>query len=241
VLLKCLRHPTLSGVSTIGRTASGIDGAALRKLHRSDREDHARINTDLSGFEACFFCLGGHSSELKEREYAGISRGFPLAAGALLSRFHPGMTFLDISGSGSVTSEKGRSIWAPVKSRTENALLPLPLSATLFRPGFIRPMAASGGRLPPIASFIECWGLSWRCSAERCPNQVLRTRKLRAGDAFRGAATLRQPDPRSRRHPRRCEPRRTPARRFRISPLSGCVPGDLPAVRQAVRQRTPSW
>ena len=37
-------------------------------------------------------------------------------------------------------SERGRTMWARVKGRTENALLALPLKATMFRPGVIVPM-----------------------------------------------------------------------------------------------------
>jgi hypothetical protein len=45
-----------------------------------------------------------------------------------------------VSGVGTDSTEKGRSMWARVKGKTENDLLKLPFKAAfMFRPGFIRP------------------------------------------------------------------------------------------------------
>jgi len=51
------------------------------------------------------------------------------------------MTFVYVSGAGTDSTEKGRSMWARVKGRTENALLKLPFKAAyMFRPGIIQPL-----------------------------------------------------------------------------------------------------
>ena len=51
------------------------------------------------------------------------------------------MTFVYVSGAGTDSTEKGRSMWARVKGRTENALLALPFKAAyMFRPGVIQPL-----------------------------------------------------------------------------------------------------
>jgi uncharacterized protein YbjT (DUF2867 family) len=178
VLLECLRDPTVSSVSTIGRTASGIDDAKLRELRLSDMEDYAGMDTDLSGFEGCFFCLGVTSSGMKEADYARITYGFTLAAAELLSRLHPGMTFIYVSGSGTDSSEKGRSMWARVKGRTENALLRLPLSAYLFRPGFIRPMDGIESKTPSYRIFYRVLAPFMPLLGRALPNQVLTTREI---------------------------------------------------------------
>ena len=45
------------------------------------------------------------------------------------------MTFVYVSGAGTDSTERGRSMWARVKGRTENALQRLPFKAVyLFRP-----------------------------------------------------------------------------------------------------------
>jgi len=51
------------------------------------------------------------------------------------------MTFIYVSGASTDSTEKGRTMWARVKGRTENALLRLPFKAAyMFRPGFIQPL-----------------------------------------------------------------------------------------------------
>ena len=51
------------------------------------------------------------------------------------------MTFVYVTGAGSDSTEHGRTMWARVKGRTENALLRLPFKAAfMFRPGAIVPM-----------------------------------------------------------------------------------------------------
>lgn len=140
VLRECLHDPGISLAVTIGRTATGILNPKLREIVHEDMGDYAGMETELGGFDACLFCLGVSSSGMSEADYARITFGYTLAAAETLSRVHPGMTFLYVSGAGTDRSEKGRAMWARVKGRTENALLRLPLSAYLFRPGFIEPM-----------------------------------------------------------------------------------------------------
>ncbi|HLG54412.1 MAG TPA: hypothetical protein VI485_03715 [Vicinamibacterales bacterium] len=52
-----------------------------------------------------------------------------------------GLTFCFVSGVGTDSTERGRTMWARVKGRTENALLALPFKgAYMFRPGYIQPI-----------------------------------------------------------------------------------------------------
>jgi uncharacterized protein YbjT (DUF2867 family) len=58
-----------------------------------------------------------------------------------LVRTSPGLTFVYVSGAGTDGTERGRTMWARVKGRTENALLRLPFrSAYMLRPGLIVPL-----------------------------------------------------------------------------------------------------
>ena len=51
------------------------------------------------------------------------------------------MTFIYVSGMGTDSSEKGHSMWARVKGKTENDLLRLPFKAAyMFRPAAIVPL-----------------------------------------------------------------------------------------------------
>ena len=51
------------------------------------------------------------------------------------------LCFVYVSGAGTDTTERGRTMWARVKGATENALLRMPFrSAFMFRPGLIQPL-----------------------------------------------------------------------------------------------------
>jgi hypothetical protein len=51
------------------------------------------------------------------------------------------MTFIYVSGMGTDSSERGRTMWGRVKGKTENALLRLPFKAAyMFRPAAIVPL-----------------------------------------------------------------------------------------------------
>src|SRR5580704_14159287 len=129
VLLACLRDPGVKLVVTLGRTATGLHDPKLQEIIHRDLLQYAGMEETLTGFDACFFCLGIASSGMKEADYERITFRYTMAAAELLARVNPGMTFIFISGSGTDSSEKGRVMWVRVKAPTENALLKLPLKA----------------------------------------------------------------------------------------------------------------
>jgi uncharacterized protein YbjT (DUF2867 family) len=113
----------------------------LREIVHKDLSHYAEIEADLSGFDACFFSLGVSSAGMKAEEYERITYGITMAAAETLCRLNPQMKFFYVSGAGTDSTEQGRSMWARVKGRTENALLRLPFAAAyMFRPGLIQPM-----------------------------------------------------------------------------------------------------
>jgi uncharacterized protein YbjT (DUF2867 family) len=149
VLRECLRAPDVESVIGIGRSATGERHPKLREIHHTDFADFAPIAGQLVGFDACFFCLGVSSAGMKEGEYTRVTYDFTLAAASLLARVAPQITFVYVSGAGTDSSERGRSMWARVKGRTENALLKLPFRAAfMFRPAFIQPMHGIVSRTP---------------------------------------------------------------------------------------------
>jgi uncharacterized protein YbjT (DUF2867 family) len=146
VLRECLLDPDVELVVTVGRTATGVQGAKLREILHSDLFHYESIEGELGGFDACFFCLGVGSSGMKEEDYTRVTYGITIAAAEVLCRVNPnhdksGMTFIYVSGAGTDSSERGRSMWARVKGQTENALLRMPFAgAYMFRPGVIEPV-----------------------------------------------------------------------------------------------------
>jgi uncharacterized protein YbjT (DUF2867 family) len=141
VLRECLLAPDVSVVVTIGRTPTGQHYPKLREIVHQDLWHYGPIEAQLTGFDACFFCLGVTSAGMSEADYERVTYGITMAAAETLARLNPAMTFVYVSGAGTDSSERGRLMWARVKGKTENALLRLPFKAAfMFRPGVIQPL-----------------------------------------------------------------------------------------------------
>ncbi len=141
VLRECLRDPRVTAVLAIGRSAGDATDPRLRQLVHRDFTDFSSLEGELVGYDACFFCLGVSSVGMSDADYRHVTFDFTLGAARTLARLNTGMTFIYVSGTGTDSSAKGRSMWARVKGETENALLTLPFKrAYMFRPGIIRPM-----------------------------------------------------------------------------------------------------
>jgi uncharacterized protein YbjT (DUF2867 family) len=141
VLRECLLDPQVTQVVAILRRASGQIHPKLMEILHQDFLDFSAIEGELSGLDACCFCLGVTSAGLSEEAYGRVTFDVTLAAAQTLVRLNPQMTFSYVSGAGTDSTERGRIMWARVKGRTENALLRLPFKAVyLFRPGLIQPL-----------------------------------------------------------------------------------------------------
>jgi uncharacterized protein YbjT (DUF2867 family) len=149
VVRECLLDPHVDMVQTIGRSLTGLQHPKLREIVHADLWHYESIEAALSGFDACFFCLGVSSAGMKQQEYERITCGITLAAADTLARLNPQMTFIYVSGAGTDSSERGKVAWARIKGRTENALLRFPFKAAyMFRPGFIEPLDGITSKTP---------------------------------------------------------------------------------------------
>jgi uncharacterized protein YbjT (DUF2867 family) len=141
VLRECLVDPDVTGVLAIGRSLSGQAHAKLREVLHDNFVDFAAIESQLAGYDACFFCLGVTSVGLTEQRYRHLTYDITMAAAATLAKLNPGMTFIYVTGAGTDSTEQGRVMWARVKGKTENDLLKLPFKAAyMFRPAAIQPL-----------------------------------------------------------------------------------------------------
>ena len=141
VLRECLLDGGVTRVVTLGRTPTGQSHPKLRGIVHRDLLNLAPVEDQLRELDACFHCLGASAAGLSEAEYARINYELTLAVAETLVRLDPGMTFVYVSGAGTDSTERGRTMWARVKGRTENALRRLPFRATyMLRPGLIIPM-----------------------------------------------------------------------------------------------------
>jgi uncharacterized protein YbjT (DUF2867 family) len=140
VLHECLLHPDVDSVLVLGRKSCGLTHPKLTELLVSDFYDLSAVESTLAGYNACFFCLGTSSLGMKEPDFHKITYTLTMSVAKTLSRLNPDMTFCYVSGSGTDSSEKGRTMWARVKGKTENDLMKLPFKQVYnFRPAYIHP------------------------------------------------------------------------------------------------------
>jgi uncharacterized protein YbjT (DUF2867 family) len=141
VLRECLLAPDVERVLAVGRGATGQQHEKVRELVHKDLSDYSSVEEQLTGYDACFFCLGVSAAGMSEADYRRVTYDFAMAAARTLVKLNPGMTFVFVSGAGTDSTGQGRTMWARVKGETENALLQLPFKAAyMFRPAFIQPL-----------------------------------------------------------------------------------------------------
>jgi uncharacterized protein YbjT (DUF2867 family) len=141
VLRECLLDPDVESVLAVVRNPSLPQHDKLREIVHQDVYNLAAIEDRLSGYDASFFCLGVSSVGMKEEAYRRVTYDLTVSVARTLVKLNPTMTFIYVSGAGTDSMERGRSMWARVKGRTENALLQMPFKAVfLFRPAYIQPL-----------------------------------------------------------------------------------------------------
>ena len=141
VLRECLVDPDVTRLLAVGRSSTGQSHPRLVELIHYDFTDYSAIEPQLTGYDACFFCLGVSSIGMEEERYRHLTYDITIAAATTLSRLNPGMVFTYVTGRSTDSTEKGSMMWARVKGKTENDLLKLPFKAAyMFRPAGIQPL-----------------------------------------------------------------------------------------------------
>ena len=128
------------GALNVGRQPCNVVHPKLRQMIRSDFFHWDDARADLAGYDACFFCLGVSSVGMDVSMYFHLTYDLTTAVAETLAGVSPQITFCYVSGEGTDSTERGRSMWARVKGRTENELFRLLPRALAFRPGYIQPL-----------------------------------------------------------------------------------------------------
>lgn len=179
VLLECLDHTKVEKVLCIGRSSIGLSHSKLSEIQHQDFTDFSSIRDQLLGYDACFFCLGVSSVGMNESDYTYITHDFTLAAARLLHEVNPQMTFNYVSGQSTDSTEKGRSMWARVKGKTENDILKLGFKqAFMFRPGLILPLRGIQSRTAAYQMFYHYLKGLLRLICYLFPNSTTDTTKI---------------------------------------------------------------
>ena len=159
VLLECLDSARVSSVLAIVRGSTGVRHAKLREIVHRDFLDFDSLQEEFVGVDACFFCLGVTSFRMQEPDYRRITHDVTLAAASALLARSPQLTFVYVSGDGTDSTARGRTMWARVKGQTENDLLAMPFKAAyMFRPGYIQPLRGVRSRTGVYQAMYDVLG-----------------------------------------------------------------------------------
>lgn len=141
VLLECLENDNVSRVLVINRSTIGLNHPKLEELLIEDFSGLNNFQNSLEGYNACFFCSGVSSVGVSEERYTNVTYDLTINMAKLLVKLNPQSTFCYVSGVGTDSSEKGNTMWARVKGKTENTILAIGFKAAfMFRPGYIQPL-----------------------------------------------------------------------------------------------------
>jgi uncharacterized protein YbjT (DUF2867 family) len=176
VLLECLDSPRVSEVLAVVRSATGVRHPKLREILHEDFFHFDSIRPQFAGADACFFCLGVSSAGMKEEDYRRLTHDVTIAAASAMLEVSPQLTFIYVSGEGTDSSERGRSMWARVKGKTENDLLAMPFKAAyMFRPGYIQPLRGVRTKTPVYQAIYGMAGVLYPILRTIAPKYVTTT------------------------------------------------------------------
>ena len=179
VLRECLLDEGVTRVVTLGRSPTGQSHPKLREIVHGELLNLRPIEGQLTGLDACFYCLGASATGLSEADYTQINYVLTMSVAEALARIDPDMTFVYVSGAGTDSSERGRAMWARVKGRTENALLRLPFKAAyMLRPGLIIPMHGVKSKTRLYRAFYAVLGPLLPLMRKLFPRSIITTEQL---------------------------------------------------------------
>jgi uncharacterized protein YbjT (DUF2867 family) len=201
VLRECLRDPSVESVLAVVRTPGLLPAPKLQELVHEDFLDFSGVAKALTGYDACFWCLGITSAGMNEEDYTRVTYGFTLAAARVLAEQNPAMTFIFVSGASTDATERGKVMWARVKGKTENAVARLPFKATyMFRPGVIQPLHGVTSKtrsyrilyvaMKPLFPLLKAFAPKLVTTSERLGRAMISVAKLGAGKTVLESADI---------------------------------------------------
>ena len=132
VLLECLDDSIITEVVSISRRTIGIQHDKLKEILHSDFSEFDTIKNQLSGYDAAFLCMGVSSGGMSEEDYSKLTYNFAMSLANTLREMSPNLTLTYVSGQGTDSTEKGKTMWARVKGKLENDLLALSFKGAII-------------------------------------------------------------------------------------------------------------
>lgn len=179
VLIECLDRSEITEVLSIGRRSLEMDHPKLKELIHKDFSEFESVKDQLENYDACYACMGVSSAGMDEAKYTVLTYDYTMALANVLYDINPKMTYTYVTGQGTDSSEKGRSMWGRVKGKTENDLLAKGFTqAFMFRPGMIIPVkgVSPSSKMYKVVIKYLTWLL--KLIKKLAPNQVVTTAQI---------------------------------------------------------------
>ena len=171
VMHECQIDDKVTEILLISRKEYITKHPKVKQLILKDISALEQYASEISGYDACFFCMGVSSVGMKEDKYTQLTYDLTLKFAKHIVKNNEGMTFTYVSGIGTDSSEKGKVMWARVKGKTENDLIALPFkSVYVFRPAIIQPTKGMKNTytsykiLKPLLSLTNCMAPNYICT-----------------------------------------------------------------------------
>ena len=140
VLLECIEHTSIKKILLINRSTLDFNHPKVNEILIADFSQMHTIKDELKGYDACFHCMGISSIGKSEEEFTAITLDLSKQLVDILHGLNKDLIFNYVSGKYTDSSEKGKTMWARVKGKTENYILNKGFKdAYMFRPGAIIP------------------------------------------------------------------------------------------------------
>lgn len=140
ILLEALEDKRIEQILLINRRSVAIQHPKLKEVLLSDFMQIDSIKNDLQDYEAMYHCMGVSAVGLSEEKYTYFTYEITKKIVDTLYSINPKMVFSYVSGTGTDSTEKGRTMWARVKGKTENYIMKKGFKATyMIRLGALIP------------------------------------------------------------------------------------------------------
>lgn len=140
VLYECLEDNRIENVLIINRNSLDLEHPKLKEVLLQDFTQVERVAAQMTGYDACFYCMGVSSMGMSEDDFSAITFDMTKAFADTLYKQNPKSVFNYLSGEGTDSSESSSTMWKNVKGKTENYILQKGFGdAYMFRPGAIIP------------------------------------------------------------------------------------------------------
>lgn len=97
-LCECLLDDQVTGIISVAKSSFGEHDPKFSEIVLPDLNEIARAEDQLSGFDACFFCLGISSVGMSEAGYTRVTYDLTMTITTVPARHNPGMTFIYVTG-----------------------------------------------------------------------------------------------------------------------------------------------